>query len=232
MPRPKRIYPPGFREEARALRQQGLTYREIIAELGGDIPKNTISEWVRDIELTIEQKDRIRQIELEARARGRPLAAEWHHEQKRQRLQDAEEWAEPLTNQVIHDANALILMASALWLGEGSRADDVLKFGNSDARIIMGWLEILRRCFSIDESKLACQLAISEGMPDQELKEYWSAITRIPLDRFHKSSIKKGQPPIEREGYKGVCTVVYFSAALRRQIGALGYQILDKLTNQ
>jgi hypothetical protein len=138
MGRRQGTYSPKIREQARHLRQQGFTYSEIIAELGGDIPKTTIQYWVRDIKLTTEQKARIKQKELDAAAQGRLKAAEWHREQKRKRLQQAEEWAAPIAEQVSQDRNALMLMAAALWLGEGEKRDDVLGFGNSDPRIIKG----------------------------------------------------------------------------------------------
>ena len=228
MSRTTRFYSPETRAEARRLRQAGQTYREISDALGG-IPKNTISGWVADIRLTNEQQARIRQIELEARARGRLRAAEWHREQRRQRLRAAEEWAAPLAERLSQDGEALMLMAAALWLGEGAREEQVLKLGNSDPRIIRGWLSILRLAFEIDESKLAAQLALTEGMPESELRTFWSEVTGIPQDRFNKSSIKAGPAPREREGYKGVCVVIYYSSDLRRRIGALAFQVLERL---
>lgn len=232
MGRRQRTYSPKIREQARHLRQQGLTYSEIIAELGGDIPKTTIQYWVRDIKLTTAQKARIKQKELEAQAEGRLKAAEWHREQKRKRLQAAEDWAAPIAKQVSQERNALMLMAAALWLGDGSKEDGILEFSNSNPQIISGWLSILRTHFEIDEGKLACQILINQDMPEQEYKEFWSTLTQIPLDRFHKSSIDKRISRIKREGYKGVCKVRYYSAELRRRIGALGWQVLDTLSQE
>ncbi|KKU87024.1 MAG: hypothetical protein UY18_C0049G0008, partial [Microgenomates group bacterium GW2011_GWF2_47_9] len=44
-------YPSQFREKARKLRIQGLTYREIWVQLGKFVPKGTLSSWVSDITL-------------------------------------------------------------------------------------------------------------------------------------------------------------------------------------
>lgn len=46
-----------IREEARSLRQDGLSYREISKTLG--VAKTTIESWVSDIALTSEQKERL-----------------------------------------------------------------------------------------------------------------------------------------------------------------------------
>lgn len=232
MARRRRTYSPKTRERARQLRQAGQTYSEIIAELGGDIPKNTISSWVRDIKLTPEQRKRIKQKEREAGAQGRKKAAEWHRQQKRERLQAAEDWAAPIAQRASENSDALMLMAAALWLGEGEKRDDVLGLANSNPRIIKGWLELLRNLFEIDEEKLACQLHISQGMPEQELKEFWSGVTGIALDRFHKTYVDTRVKSLRREGYKGVCSVVYYSAELRRRIGAVGWQVLDILSKE
>lgn len=232
MARRRRTYSPKIRERARQLRQAGQTYSEIIAELGGDIPKNTISSWVRDIKLTAEQRTRIKQKEREAGARGRQKAAEWHREQKRARLQAAEDWAAPIAQRASENSDVLMLMAAALWLGEGEKRDDVLAIANSDPRIIKGWLELLRRTFKIDDEKLACQIHISQGMPEPELKEFWSGVTGIPLDRFHKTYVDMRVKSLRHEGYKGVCRVLYFSAELRRRIGAVGWQVLDILSKK
>lgn len=229
MARRQRSYPPAYREKARALRHEGMTYSEIIEALGGDIPKNTLSDWVRDVELTPDQQARIRQIERDARARGRPLAAEWHREQKRQRLHNAAAWAAPIAERVVQDADALMFMAAGLWLGEGDKRDDVLGFANSDPAIIGGWTALLRTCFPIEESKFACQLCLSMGMPEQPLKEFWSVVTGVPLAQFQKSSFDTRPKTKQRVDYKGVCKVLYFSAELRRQLGFLAYGTLEKL---
>jgi len=52
-----------------------------------------------------------------------------------------------------------MLMASALYMGEGAKSEKHFSLGNSDPRIIQVWLAILRGTLGIAESKLRCQLA-------------------------------------------------------------------------
>jgi hypothetical protein len=229
MNRPTRRYSAAIRDRARTLRQQGLTYTEIIAELGGGISKNTLSGWVGDIELTEPQRARIRQIEIEARAVGRPLAAVWHREGKRRRLEAAQEWADATVQEIMQNPPALFAFMSALWLGEGTKKDHVLEFTNSDPALIRGWLVLLRTLFEIDESRLRAQILINQRMDENRCLGFWSEATKIPLAHFNKSQIDARTGKKEKAGYQGVLRVTYNSAELRRKIGALGYALLREV---
>lgn len=215
-----RSYPPEIRERARELRRAGFTFSEIIAELGA-IPRATLSYWVSDVKLTIEQQARIKQKELEGSAKGRTLAILTKRSQKQKSLERANRKALPIAKRLALDRDALHLMAASLYVGEGAKRDDHLAFANSDPLVIKTWVTLLRNNFEIDERKFACQLMLSVGMPEQDLMQFWSNLTAIPLKRFHKSSIKPNPGKIRRENYKGVCMVRYYSAEMRRYLEAL-----------
>jgi hypothetical protein len=229
MKRLTRIYSPATRNHARTLRQQGFTYTEIIAELGGDIPKNTISDWVKDIPLTSERQLRIKNIELAGAAYGRELAAEWNREQKHQRIEVAETWADEMVKPILDNPYTLLAFMSALWLGEGSKKDNVLEFTNSDPKIIEGWLILLRSLFEIEERKLRGQILINHRMDESECCSFWTELTKIPLTQFHKPQIDERNGKKQREGYRGVLRVTYSCSDLRRKVGALGFAILREL---
>ena len=72
MPRGK-YYPEETRQEARRLRRDGWSLNEISAKLGP--PKNTLTLWVRGIELTSEQRTRLFEREHQELGRNRALAA-------------------------------------------------------------------------------------------------------------------------------------------------------------
>jgi len=124
-----------------------------------------------------------------------------------------------------------MLMAAALYMGEGAKTEGQFSIGNSDPRIVQTWLALLRRLFDIDENKLRCQLAISEGMDEQNLKLYWSAVTSIPVSQFIKTSFRRDSGGRKREGYKGVCIVHYYSLEVRRLLDAIGQSVMDRVLN-
>jgi hypothetical protein len=214
MLRHPRSYTPEIRQRARELRQAGFTYSEIVAEIGLNIPKPTLHG----------------QKELEGARQIRGLVAQWNREQKQKRIQEAKEQATPIIERLVQNNEALMLMAAALYIGEGSKRGDHFSFGNSDPQVIRTWMGLLRRNFEIDERKFAGQLAISEGMDEAELKQYWSEVTKIPLPQFISSSIDRRPNKKKREGYKGVCKVHYYSLAIRRFLDALGQGVMDELS--
>ena len=227
-------YEDGLRERACELRRSGLTYSEICEALGVDVPKSTLSNWVSDILLTSEQEQRISEKDREAAAHGR-AGGQWgggagfNKEMKRRRLAEIAERAAPIAKRLAKDKEALMLMASALYMGEGAKTEGQFSLGNSDPRIIQAWLAILRETFEIDESKFRCQLMITEGMDEEALKIYWSKVSGIPVTQFTKGSVRKETGGRKREGYKGVCLVHYYSLEVRRTLDAIGQFVIDEL---
>src|SRR5438128_327503 len=148
-----RFYPPEIREQARELRRAGFTYPEIADRLGGNIPQATLSNWLADIDLTTEQRARIKRLEVEGARKAQPFGALWNRVQKQKRIQAAKDEATPAVKRLSLNMDALRLMAAALYVGEGSKRNDAFSFCNSDPNVIRGWMSLLRRSFDLDESK-------------------------------------------------------------------------------
>ena len=151
---PKRNYENDLRERARELRRGGLTYTEISKSLGVEIPKSTLNHWVSDVLLTPEQRERIVEKDREAAARGREGglwggAAGFNKEMKRRRIEAAREQAKPIVERLAGNEDALMLMASALYMGEGAKSGDHFAISNSDPRIIQAWLAICEMCLRL-----------------------------------------------------------------------------------
>lgn len=234
---PKRNYENDLRERARELRRAGLTYTEISESLGVEIPKSTLNHWVSDVLLTDEQQKRIEEKEQEGAARGREGgiwggAAGFNKEMKRRRIESAREQAQPIIERLADNKDALMLMASALYMGEGAKDPDAFSLGNRDPRIVQTWVGILREAFDVDESKFRCQLMLTEGMDEEDLKLYWSGVTNIPANQFIKSSLRKDSGGRKRDGYKGVCLVHYYSLEVRRVLDAIGQGVIDELLDE
>ena len=72
----------------------------------------------------------------------------------------------------------------ALYAGEGAKTDGVVKFANSDPRMILFFVTWLRAFFAVDESRLRLRLYLHQGLDLAEAEQFWSALTDIPLSQF------------------------------------------------
>ena len=169
----------------------------------------------------------------EAAARGRTGGiwgggAGFNREMKRRRIEVSKNKATPIVQRLRHNPEALLLMASALYMGEGEKGDDHFGFANSDPQIIGAWMAILRTNFEIDESKFRCRVLLSDDQDVEMLQEFWSKITAVSRFQFQKPGIKKASGQ-RKPGYMGVCMVYYYSEEIRRFLDAIGRGVIDEL---
>ena len=85
--------------------------------------------------------------------------------------------------------------------------------GNSEPLVIRLFLNLLRYCYNIDESKFRCTLQCRADQNIPKLEKFWSQITNIPLAQFYKARIDPRTigKPSNNPNYKGVCRIDYFS---------------------
>lgn len=102
----------GLRIKARQLRSQGLSVKQITNELG--IAKSTCSLWVRDIILSVDQLEKLRQRVIRGSELGRIKGALI---QKQRRLRKLEEWRRIGISDLRHLKNRELLIANCAVLG-------------------------------------------------------------------------------------------------------------------
>lgn len=213
-----------FKTKAIILRKTGKTYGEIKKIIGKPIPKSTLSHWFRNIVLPKkywEQTDKkiIKNIE---KARTKALTV---NRLKREKyIREVKNRVKNLSAKLKEKDVAKIALAM-LFLGEGSKTNKgSLMFGNSDPLIIRLFLNLLRRCYNIDENKFRCTLQCRADQNIKKLERFWSQITKIPSSHFYKARIDPrtiGRPSKNLD-YKGVCRIDYFSADIFNELTAIG----------
>jgi hypothetical protein len=222
-------YPPGVRQDAQRLRLAGRSLREISEELG--IPKNTLSSWLRDIELTPDQHKRLQEKKLQAgfaNEHARFVAAEWHHRQKQDRIEAELLKATDLLDSLEQPMHANHIAAAMLYLGEGSKGEDVFRFANSNPDIIRYWLYLLRTGFVIDESKFRLRIMIRADQDGDEILEYWKQLTHIEKVMPVFTDLRSlGKSPTYTD-YKGVCTIHYNDISIRRYLDAVAHGLMER----
>lgn len=178
-----------LREKARKLRSKGKSVKEIAKKLG--VAKSTISLWVRDVILTVEQLESLRQNSIKGGERGRLLGALVQKQRRLQLIEDSKDKGE----KIIHELTErdFLIAGICLYWAEGTKKAKNVRFCNADPVLINFMIRWLKVCFGILSDDLALTVSLNEIHEPREVKvkNYWSKETGIPLKQFRKTSFKK-----------------------------------------
>lgn len=208
-----------LKTQAIALRKKGKTYNEIRQTLGKPIPKSTLSLWCHDIVFATKYKKRIETVIKNNIHKGRALALAVNRIKREQYLRSVYNRVSHL-GKIFKNKEVAKISLAILYLGEGSKTRSSIMFGNSDPTIISLFLRLLRYCYKIDESKFRCTLQCRADQDIKSLENFWSGVTKIPINKFYKARIdaRTVGKASKKLDYKGVCRIDYFSADLFNEL--------------
>jgi hypothetical protein len=204
-----------LREKARALRTQGLSYNEIVAELG--VSKSSVSLWVRDIPCP----QRFRYVHNERRVEG---LRRYHDARAVERAAETEAAAAEIGD--LTDRELLIAGAIAYWC-EGTknkpyRVANRVVFMNSDPGLIRFFVRFLEAA-GVDRDDLILRVCIHENADAVAAQRFWVEVTGVSPSQFRSPTLKRHNPKTVRanvgEAYHGCLKVdVRRSSTLYRKI--------------
>jgi predicted transcriptional regulator len=186
----------GVRAKARALRERGLTYNQIVAELG--VSKSSVSLWVRDMPRTgplSYQAFRKRQ------AAG--VRRYWAGERSiREAQREATRAAAADQIGQLTDREIIIAGTVAYWC-EGAknkphRREDRVSFINSDPSLIKFFLRFLATA-GIDLERLVFRTYIHESADIDAAQEFWVDVTQAHPAQFRSPTLKRHNPKTVRK---------------------------------
>ncbi len=205
------------REQARILRKQGYSLGEIRRRLG--VAKSSVSVWVRDVELTAEQMERL----AEQGSGGANKASREKYSQTMRRKREAriaeyyreaeEEW--PRLKQDVE-----FMFGLALYVGEGSKSKfDRVEIANCDVWVIRKSLLFFER-IGAARARVGCKIVLHPGLDRQEALAFWQVATGLASQQFHiyyaATRSSRNQFP-HRQPY-GTCTVCAHSVVLSYKV--------------
>ncbi len=202
------------KQKAIQLRKQGKSYNEILKEV--TVSKSSLSIWLRNITLTKKQEKRLyvtlRQENIYRLAKKRQADKEVR---KLKIFSDAKKELKTRCK------NPLFLCGLMLYWAEGDKSEDVeqIKFNNSDPIMISFMLRWFSEICLIPREKVKIELHIHELHNQKEIEKYWSNLTKVPLNHFHKTQIKPtslGQR--KKILYNGTCAIKIFDRSLFRRV--------------
>lgn len=200
------------------LRQQGFSYQEILEKV--QVSKDTLSRWCRDIILTPEQLARLKQLKLAGGKKGGEIGAHKKRILRKKKTEDLYKKGKEEIG-ILSDRDRFIAGLS-LYLGDGLKSDREVGFANSYPQLIKFIVEWLRTYCKVKPGKFRGQLWIHDTCDEKAAKEFWSNLTKIPLEQFLKSYValsKKDSPKVRKQLHQyGVFSVRVFSAETQRRI--------------
>jgi hypothetical protein len=197
------------------LRKSGKTYGEIIKLIKQDIPKSTLSNWCSSVYLSSNQKKRIDKKIKDNCLKGMEVARIINRSKREKYLKSIANRNKYLVK-IFKDRDVGKIALAMLYLGEGAKnlKRGSLRFGNSDPFVIDLFLNLMRKCYNVDEKKFRCTVLCRADQNIIKLEKFWLKITGISKSQFYETRIdvRTIGKPSKKQDYKGVCVIDYFSA--------------------
>ncbi|MEK7172759.1 MAG: hypothetical protein AAB740_02155 [Patescibacteria group bacterium] len=212
------------------LRKAGKSYGEIMQKI--KVPKSTLSMWLRDVELTEQQKNRLYvTLRRQNAYKGAKLLQERRILRTEKIITEAKKEAQKMFK------NPLFLSGLMLYWAEGDKSErfEHVKFSNSDPAMVQLIMRWFREICKTPESKFRICLHIHSLHCRKDILQYWSQITGIPLSQFYKTQVKPTSLKHRRNVlYNGTCAVAVGDRWLFRRIKGwrLGIMEILKLSNE
>ena len=170
------------REMARRLRREGGASIKEIARLTG-AAQSSISRWVRDIELTEEQREALRIAAYHGHVKGRTMNARLRRE--------ARELAQSEGRMFADNGDVLFVAGCMLYWAEGGKTRNQIKFTNSDPAMVSLFVRFLRKYWSLDDRdiRITCNLFADHIERQHEIEAFWLDVASLTPDSLCKSTV-------------------------------------------
>lgn len=187
-------------ELGKALRRLGLTYGEIRELI--PVPKGTLSQWCRDVSLSADQVEAIRERSGAKSRIGVPVDTQ---RRRRMEIETIRVEARAFAEQHIDDA--FFVAGVTLYWGEGAKTRNSCSLTNADPaalRAFIAWA----RAYLDPAPEFVLSLHLHEGNNDAVAQEYWRSQTGLVEAAFTKTYIKpRGTGHRKNHLPHGICRV-------------------------
>ena len=170
-----------LKEKAVNYRKKGYSYNMISQKIG--VNKSTLSDWLNRIPYS-PNGEVIKRIGLQ-----RLKSAAFKHNQKMNEIVEMRDLAKKELGKITK--RDLWILGIGLYLGEGSKSNEILGFSNSDPEIIKILVEWFKKNCYLNNKNFN---PFIHAYPDNDIKKtlnYWSKMTGIPKKQFGKTYIDK-----------------------------------------
>lgn len=206
------------------LRKKGFSYKQISDKF--NIGKGTAYKYAKHIKLNKKAKEKIQKTIR----KGVNKAANNRINKRLSLLKELKYKAnKDVERRLKVDKDMAKILSALLFWCEGNKTQlNMVRFTNSDPKMIKLFLYLLRKGFNLDETKFRCLIHLHEYHNEKEQIKYWSKITNIPQDQFHNSYRKPNTGKRKRKDYPGCLALTYYNDKISKELWAI-YKAIQKL---
>ena len=172
---------------ARKQRSEGESIKVIAKNLS--VSPSTVSLWCRDVELTPEQIEKLRQSRIKGGYAGRMKGARMQYQR---RLDKIERFKKEGVKEMgkLSDRD-LLISGLALYWGEGAKKARNVRLSNSDPRVIKFTVRFFKKIFGIKNNEITAYIGINKIHKERikEVENFWSKVIGIPKEQFTKTTL-------------------------------------------
>ncbi|HLU10029.1 MAG TPA: hypothetical protein VK003_10220 [Oceanobacillus sp.] len=201
-----------IREEARRLRAEGKSVREIAKLL--NVSKASASIWVRDIPLSIEQIENLKKKQHRFGAQNKGAS------QNREKFRKLRAAYQAEGRKKAREMRPLHLAGCMLYWAEGGKKKNSVYFVNSDPNMMQMFIRFLREEMHVADEAMTVYIHCHSSEPDEmrRIERYWLDVLSLPPSALRKTQVKKGSEYSQKTLHNGVCGLRVNSTALVQHI--------------
>lgn len=168
---------------ARKLRADGMSVREIERHVG--VARSSVSNWVRDVELTPEQRAEL--ASRNGRTPGQLAGARKKSARFRALRVDYQDAGRLLASR----GDPMFAAGCMLYWAEGSKSRNAVLLTNADPDVLRFFVRFLRRFFQVrdHELKVYCNLFADHLARQREVEQFWLDTLELPQSCLRKSVV-------------------------------------------
>lgn len=217
-----------IKERAKLLRKQGYSYGQLTQEL--KVAKSTLHEWIRGVKrpAKFSKLDRIRWIK-----EIQPMGAQGNKRKREKMIDQIIKETEKEISKLRISKETEKAVLSMLYWAEGTKVRGALQFANTDPKLILLFVTLLRQCYELDESKFRIRLHLHYYHKVKKIKAFWSKLLDIPITQFEKTYRKhRSKEKTFCRNFGGICFIKYYSVNIKEKIVQYAYALGEKMAGK
>lgn len=170
------------RDLARQLRRRdGASINEIARRTGA--AKSSISRWVRDIELTDEQREALRIAAYNGHVKGRTVSVRLRREARMMAQEEGRMRAQ--------QGDRFFMAGCLLYWAEGSKDRNHVDFTNSDPEMVKFFVRFLKTYWNLrnEDIRITCNLFADHVDQQRDIEQYWLDVAALAHESLRVSTV-------------------------------------------